>query len=358
MSKIRIFVFISFLILASFLKSFSQTPTIYSVCGEGKNVNWPKIKIEIEKEEKAQGGGPGFFYNNCDQGVTPIRASSTLPNQGKYNYAIKNINDDNPMTAWVEGNADYGIGEFFEIKSMGVNAIYNGYQSSPKSWIENSRVKKFKVYKNNRFLCILQLTDEMGRQTFELPGHNNLESESEHVFKFEILEVYPGSKWKDVAISEINLGLCCVSGSTLVKTSNNYLSVDQLAKDSLVLSIDLESGKSSKSRVLSLSKQRHLSMFRVICETSELELTGQHPLFIRNFGFCSISRFMQLNGILRPEDLIGKIEFAIWDDTLSGIKFEKLKHIELCNGVFETFTISKLMQGDNFISNGFISKVY
>jgi hypothetical protein len=86
--------FIPFLIILTLcripLLSFSQIPTIKSVGGEGKNVNWPKIKREVELEEKQNGGGLGFFYNDCDEGVNPLRASSTLANQGNYNYKIKN----------------------------------------------------------------------------------------------------------------------------------------------------------------------------------------------------------------------------------------------------------------------------
>jgi len=36
----------------------------------------------------------------------------------------------------------------------------------------------------------------------------------------------------------------------------------------------------------------------------------------------------------------------------------KLKKIEIITGVFETFTIGKLTQGNTFITNGFISRVY
>ena len=169
------------------LLGFPQIPTVKSFGGDGKNINWPKIKAETERKEKAAGGGPGFFYNDCDQGVNPLRASSTLANQGKFNYNIKNINDFNPMTAWVEGKQDYGIGEYFEIKAAGINVIYNGYQASPIAWIENSRVKIFKVYKNNTPICYLELTDEMGSQSFELPDHNRINPSKEHIYKFEIL---------------------------------------------------------------------------------------------------------------------------------------------------------------------------
>jgi hypothetical protein len=337
---------------------FSQIPTIQAVCGEGQNIDWAKIKEETERKELEEGGGPGFFYYDCDQGVNPFKASSTLINQGRYNYGIKNINDNDPMTAWVEGKADYGIGEFFEIKAAGINTIYNGYQFSPKSWIENSRVKKFKVYRNNIPICYLELTDEMGRQSFELPDHNSYNPLVEYIFKFEILDVYEGSKWQDVAISEINLGLCCISESSLINTPTNSVNISELQEGISINSIDLETGEIFVSMVQRVSKQRHLSLFKIVCETRELELTSNHPLYIKNIGFCSITRYMELYNITNYEDLIDNIEFGIWNDTTKSLKFEKLMEIKLITGVFETYTIGKLSQGSTFISNGFISKTY
>ncbi len=143
----------------------SSLPTVRAIGGEGTNVNWPAIKIEEEKDRD----GPGFFYRDCSQGVEVVRASSTLAGQGTKSYGIKNVSDQNPMSAWVEVKSDYGIGESFEVKSPGVNVMYNGYQSSPANWKNNYRVKKFKVYKDNKPVCYLILTDEMGAQRFELP---------------------------------------------------------------------------------------------------------------------------------------------------------------------------------------------
>jgi len=346
--------FLLILICLTPIFSFSQIPSIKAVCGEGKNIDWPSIKIEEEKDTD----GPGFFYMDCDQGVNPLKASSTLANQGNNNYDIKNINDDNPMTAWVEGKADYGIGEFFEIKAAGINTIYNGYQSSPKSWMENSRVKNFKVYKNNVAICYLELTDEMGRQSFELPGHNNYNPEKEYVFKFELVEVYKGSKWKDVAISEINLGLCCLSESSIIESPFNSESVANVKEGFTIYSINLETGELSNTKVLRVSKQRHLSMLKIICETKELELTSNHPLFIKDLGFCSIAKYMELNKITNYEDLINTIEFGVWNELTGVLNYEKLKNIELINGIFETYTIGKLTDGNTFISNGFISRTY
>lgn len=38
--------------------------------------------------------------------------------------------------------------------------------------------------------------------------------------------------------------------------------------------------------------------------------------------------------------------------------FQNIKKIEIITGVFETFTIWKFTQGNTFITNGFISRVF
>lgn len=262
------------------------------------------------------------------------------------------------MTAWVEGKADFGIGEFFEIKAAGINTIYNGYQSSPKSCVENSRVKKFKVYKNNVALCYLDLTDEMGRQTFELPGHNNYNPEKSYVFRFEILDVYKGTKWSDVAISEINHALCCVSESSIIETLINAVGVSDIKEGISIYSINIETGELYDSRVLSVSKQRHLSMLQIVCETKAIELTSNHPLYIKNIGFCSIAKYMDVNNISEYDDLVDNVEFGVWNEKTKAISYEKLKKIKLISGDFDTYTIGRLTHGNTFISNGFISRTY
>ena len=143
----------------------------------------------------------------CD-GAENVKASSTLAQQGKYKYLASNILDDDPTTAWVEGNADYGIGEFLEFKDWvpmgnGEISILNGYQSSKTDWENNSRVKKFKISINGKDMCILELGDVMGVQTFNLPVNALKTLGGGGILRFTILEVYPGLKYKDTAISGI-----------------------------------------------------------------------------------------------------------------------------------------------------------
>ena len=135
-------------------------------------------------------------------------ASSTLSSHGNYNYNVSNMTDDDPRTAWVEGKSDYGIGESFEWNlgdDYSTTYILNGLQKSIKLWKYNSRVKTFKVYYDNVAICYLQLEDNMLIQYFNLEEilFDEKEFFVEGIFRFEIVDIYPGEKWKDVCISEI-----------------------------------------------------------------------------------------------------------------------------------------------------------
>ena len=332
--------------------SLAQLPVIKAVGGAGKNINWPQEKKNADPD------GPGYFYNDCAQGVKPTKASSTLAAQGNKNYNVKNISDGNPMSAWVEGKADYGIGESFEIRAAGVNSIYNGYQSSPKNWLENSRVKRFKVYRNNTPICFLDLTDEMGGQQFELPGHNNYNQAKEYTFKFEIVDVYKGTKWPDVAISEMDVVLCCFVESTVINTESNSKNISNIQSGDTIFSVDINSGKINSTQVKKVTKQTHLSVLKIATEKRQIELTFDHPIYIKDFGFSSISRYMQNKKITNYDDLINKIEILVLDENNQNTVYEKLKKIELTEGFFETYSILQLSEGKTFVANGFVTKVY
>jgi len=334
------------LLFAAWLHSIAlaQLPTVKAIGGQGQNIDWAEQKKETDST------GPGFFYNDCDIGLVPSGASATLAQEVNHSYSVKNLNDEDPMTAWVAGGK--GIGEWFEVKSTRVNSIYNGYQSSPQNWLNNSRVKTFKVYKNSRPLCYLQLTNEMGEQRFELPGSDNIDSA---VFRFEIVDVYQGAKWNDICISEIeNIG-CCFSGTTFVNGADGPISITNLKNDNQLLNVDVETSKTSIARVKLITSQKHLSLYKLSTATKTIEITVDHPLNFKNYGFSS------LNKILQNQDtasIINKLEVMTWNDKLQKVEFEKITHLNKIEGDFNTYSILKLDQGNTYIANGFVTRVY
>lgn len=191
-------------------KILSRHPIIYAEFQGFRYYDWGKRPIQPDE-------GPGenwTSYSIMCHGPYQVVASSELANQGKYNYKVSNLSDDDPTTAWVEGNNDYGIGEFLEFQDWFVFSnrevsILNGYQSSQAAWENNSRVKEIEISLNGKILCSVILGDVMGVQTFILPNNiaeyinSILELENNYTIKFIIKDVYPGLKWKDTAISEI-----------------------------------------------------------------------------------------------------------------------------------------------------------
>lgn len=154
----------------------------------------------------------------CGGAVKEIKSSSTLNSSGDITYDAENAHDLSYETAWVEGVAGHGIGEYLEYTFAATNPritdifIVNGYVKNNAVWSANSRVKKLKLYYNDKPIAILNLQDKVAEQLFELEnplGYENrsdmefLKTQKDWTLKFEILEVYPGSKYTDTVISEI-----------------------------------------------------------------------------------------------------------------------------------------------------------
>ena len=147
-------------------------------------------------------GGCSWY---CGGGNYKIKASSSLGLSYKAEFA----NDLSYKTAWVEGKKDEGIGEYLEYYFKNDSPriteiiISNGYMKSEETWKNNNRVKKLKLYVNGVPFGILNLKDSRTDQYFEVGtlGHNK--NGTDLILKFEILEVYKGSKYNDTAITEI-----------------------------------------------------------------------------------------------------------------------------------------------------------
>lgn len=183
----------------------------------GKKLNDDELKkVDSFDETKSnywQIIGDGDNWYNLG-GPKKIEASTTLKSLLDINYSAKNAHDLSYKSAWVEGEEGYGIHEYllytFDAKSPRVTKInvVNGYVKSQKLWFANSRVKKMKLYINNRGYAILNLEDLRATQTFEIEPlgcryRDNLKLCFDWSLKFEILEVYKGSKYKDTVITEI-----------------------------------------------------------------------------------------------------------------------------------------------------------
>lgn len=134
-----------------------------------------------------------YTYTNC---------SSSLAEK-THIYDISDLSNYQPATPWVEGVEGYGIGEGFDIENRGFSNNYilimNGYISfdKPYLYLENSRIKKVKITglhsgKN----AILDVLDTPNPQTIDISF-----LDEEEGFRFEIIDVYTGTKYDDTCIN-------------------------------------------------------------------------------------------------------------------------------------------------------------
>lgn len=324
---------------------YSQIETIYAKGGDSI-VNWKEI---IDRQLK-EGGAPLWF--NCTNGPDKVKASSSLSPQGKYNFNAKNINDNDPLTAWIEGKSDYGIGESFSVKGNGYRVyIFNGYQYSYSAWKNNSRVKKFRVYSDGDTLCYLELKDVMGGQYFDLRDHYTW-------LKFEIVEVYKGDKWSDVAISEMHWKSCCFTSNTNILNLNQTLKINELQKGNEISSFDIATGKIKATKVIQSAKQIHHTLLKISTEDHTVELTPTHPLFIKDYGLISLFDLKREHKFNNYQEMLNKVEILVWNNEEQKSENQNLIKIDEINGEFETYSILELEKGKTYIANGFMTSVY
>ena len=149
----------------------------------------------------------------CGGEVQRVTASSHLKAQGRFNYLPKNAHDFTFDAVWAEGVEGQGIGEWLEYEFAGVCPrvtavkILPGHVKTKTAWEANSRPKYIKVYYLGKPVCILDLQDERAMQYFDLEkfgpfGYHDSDKPSWRL-RFEILDVYPGTKYQDTVISEL-----------------------------------------------------------------------------------------------------------------------------------------------------------
>lgn len=324
-----------------------------------------KVDETMEDYWDIIGGGCSWY---CGGGPKAVTASSYLKSQGANNYEPKNAHDLNYKTAWVEGVDGYGIGEYllytFGGASPRINEIIvvNGYVKSKTAWENNSRVKKLKVYIDDRPYAILNLKDIRGSQSFKVEPIGNdrkdraaLKTKPDWTLKFEILDVYKGLKYDDVVISEIYFdGLdvhCFAKGTKIQLADNSTKNIEDLKVGDLVAYMDFNTKTIKSAKIEKTENVIHHGLVTYRFESGlTITATQDHPFKVDNKGWSSLKpdKSKQYKGF----ENIKKIESGDLFITANGT--DRLVSIDFLEGEQKTYTISKLSSGDNFIANGLI----
>jgi hypothetical protein len=224
----------------------------------------------------------------CGGGPDSIFASSELKPVNNLNYFADNAHDFSLRTAWVEGVKGYGIGESityrFQKQSPPVTnvEIFNGYMKSDKTWQDNSRVKQLKLYVNGNPYAILNLQDIKSRQIFRIAEDPGLgKTDKDLYLKFEIMTVYKGDKYDDVAISEIEFygtGVHCFAKGTMVATPDGEKPIEQLKIGDQVLSLNTTTTDIETATVLQLANRKHF-LYELDFDNTKIKVTDDHPFY-------------------------------------------------------------------------------
>jgi hypothetical protein len=205
--------YLTLLLLLFCLETFSQEVKIIEAT-QNKDTEFFEYEDYDENERPI---GELVFLKGCSWycggSVKSIKASSELEKSNDINYSPQNAHDFNKNTAWIEGKPDYGIGEYIEYTfyfsskdgyngKLGINKllIANGYKKSIETWQNNSRIKQLKLFLNDKPYAVLNLLDSFEIQTIDI-GEITFPLNKETKLKFEIAQVYEGSKYKDTALS-------------------------------------------------------------------------------------------------------------------------------------------------------------
>jgi hypothetical protein len=301
----------------------------------------------------------------CGGGPNMITASSFLPASAKFIYMARNAHDLDFRTAWVEGVKGYGIGEFLEYHfpplSPRVNKIqiYNGYVKSVTAWKNNSRVKKLKLYVNNKPYAILELQDTWAEQIFSIEPMRSDSAGQDLILKFEILEVYKGDKWDDVAITEIyfdGLDVHCFPKGTKIKLSDGTeKAIEKLKLYDEIISYNLTAQKIEKSKILELATQIHDNLINLYFDGFTIISTNDHPYFVDKKGWCSVNpEKSNIYKNIEESGLIAVGDNVIFLNEKGKIESKKLIKIKKLNKTAETFTITRLDKNKCFFANGLL----
>ncbi len=252
------------------------------------------VRNLVDKLEELEGplteGVACSWY--CGGGPYKILASSSLDT---INYKASNIHDFNILTGWVEGKKDFGIGEYIEFffppKSPRVNKVivYNGYFKNINLWRSNSRIKKAKLYINNNPYAIFDFEDINAPQSFSISPIQSTIDNVDLVLKFEILEIYPGTKYSDVVISEINFdGLdvhCFVKGTRIQLDNKSTKNIENLEIGDSVAYKDFNTKSIKSAKIEKIENVIHHGLVSYKFESGlDITTTQDHPFRIQNKG--------------------------------------------------------------------------
>lgn len=157
--------------------------------------------IEVERIEAVS--GPATELRNLSF-FASVSASSELPADQWGTYHAFAAVDGAPETSWVEGVEGAGVGEWIELVFPGAIVVGRigldiGYDKDADLFFANNRVKRATIVFSDGQQLDLTFADTPGSQLVEI---DSVQTSS---LRLIVEEVYPGSRYDDTCLSEIEV---------------------------------------------------------------------------------------------------------------------------------------------------------
>ena len=314
--------------------------------------------LEMMYGPMTEGVGCSWY---CGGGPYKITASSYLQEQGKNTYLPNNIHDFDLLTAWVpKGTIGMKINFHFKPFTPRVNEIllWNGYIKNIDLWKANSRVAKFKLYVNGEPKAILNLIDSTNAQSFKINPVQSTDSIKDMILTLEILEIYNGTKYSDVAISEVNfdgLDVHCFAKGTIISLANGKTKeIQDIQSSDSILSFDFKTEKLTVVTNARLVTARHSNLIKLRFKDREITVTDDHPFWTYKKKWASINPDKSNLNYIQEEPVKmlseGDKIFVPSDNSfLEIIDIDQIQKEQL------TYTL-EFENGESFIANGLLVK--
>jgi hypothetical protein len=314
--------------------------------------------LEMMHGPMTEGVGCSWY---CGGGPYKITASSHLQEQGKITYLPDNIHDFNLLTAWVpKGSVGMRINFHFKPFAPRVNEIqvWNGYIKNRDLWKANSRVAKFKLYVDGQPTAILNLVDSTNAQSFKIDPVQSTDSTKDMTLTLEILEIYKGTKYSDVAISEVNfdgLDVHCFAKGTMISLSNGKTKeIQDIQPSDSVLTFNLKQEKLDVVANPRLITARHSNLIKVRLIDREITVTDDHPFWTEGKGWASTNP-NKSNENYHQEVPVNLL--TLGDNVFIPTENRFVEVLDICHVYKEQLTYTlELEEGKSFIANGLLVK--
>ena len=163
------------------------------------------VVLEVRNPVQSYNYNKNIYPLIDNDNIKNVSASSELSNSQGF-YPAANLIDQS-WRSWAEGSRGNGTGEsftitlsdYYEIVTVAGFALKNGY-GHLDYYGQNNRVKSFKIYIDGIYTETIAIRDSINFEQYALKEPVTCET-----IRFEIDDVYPGTRFNDTCVAEIAL---------------------------------------------------------------------------------------------------------------------------------------------------------